>query len=666
MCNMEKFGHHNRINKPDKFTKPYRICCAPGCRSNFSIDSDPIQTFPFPDNKILRKKWLAAIKADLKIKLVSPQICIKHFENNFLIRKVEIQSSDSETVIYSNSKIQLTENAVPTIFFDEQQLPCTNNSDVFIDNEEIQFTYSKIEKTQNFCRICLASNIRLITLAKVRKIGCNAVEIENNEHGYLFEQLFHIKISDLPTWLKICFVCQNQLENFYKFQKKAVLTHNNLIEISKNVKLMEMIYKKSKEKPFSATDFFSINATSEDYADLIEDEWNENINLIENQNISDSKNDNLSKNSSPKFEKVEYLDTEITEVIFNCPKCLEQFSSQTDFHFHMKNHNKDRSSDAIDHNIFKCDYCPKKFKNEDCLINHKILHYNGNENCVIECDTCDETFACADIFVQHKTICSSAVTKNVLKSEICSQKQNNEKSFPDNDQSHKNFENTQRPICHQNNKNYNEHMIENHETHGVNNNTETFRIGNLCQLCKNIYGTEELLQKHFYQDHLVEFKLKCPFPKCSISFQNEIYLKSHLLDHQDSSKQSFLFEINREILKIKETVEKPISSKDIQDKHMDINNFIPMESIQSKLTAQNENVSDNSYYEIIVKEEDLNNFYSNNNVEDTVYGRRKNKNKIEYIEEDVIVKNKQIYDSSSETANEETDIFEIDINPDFY
>ena len=90
-------------------------CCVPRCTSNYSR-TDRITVFKFPKDLEQRKKWLNAIhRKDFIIK-ESTVICIKHFDNKFIIRNDTAVRPDGSVLIVPRAKIKLTNDAYPTIF----------------------------------------------------------------------------------------------------------------------------------------------------------------------------------------------------------------------------------------------------------------------------------------------------------------------------------------------------------------------------------------------------------------------------------------------------------------------------------------------------------------------------------------------------------------------
>lgn len=90
-----------------------RHCSVFGCRSNYDKELEHT-TFSLPKNDALRRLWLSKSPTDLQ-HLKNPIICIKHFEENSIIRTDSI-IINGELKTYPRQRVKLKDNAVPTIF----------------------------------------------------------------------------------------------------------------------------------------------------------------------------------------------------------------------------------------------------------------------------------------------------------------------------------------------------------------------------------------------------------------------------------------------------------------------------------------------------------------------------------------------------------------------
>lgn len=91
-------------------------CCVPGCRSNYTSNSPSVTVFKFPKNEELKRKWLSAIpRADFTPKTRSV-VCLKHFDERFVIREDTVTRPDGSVLTVKRDSLKLTKDAFPTIF----------------------------------------------------------------------------------------------------------------------------------------------------------------------------------------------------------------------------------------------------------------------------------------------------------------------------------------------------------------------------------------------------------------------------------------------------------------------------------------------------------------------------------------------------------------------
>lgn len=110
-----------------------RRCSVPGCYSNYT--KPYVSVFTFPKDPILCTLWLKSIgEPSLKVH-ENIGVCIKHFEEHFII------GIDSGTI--SRKKLSIKYGAVPTIFGDD----VSSSSDY--PNQE-----KKIQSMDKVARMC--------------------------------------------------------------------------------------------------------------------------------------------------------------------------------------------------------------------------------------------------------------------------------------------------------------------------------------------------------------------------------------------------------------------------------------------------------------------------------------------------------------------------------
>nr|CAH7722834.1 unnamed protein product [Callosobruchus chinensis] len=90
-------------------------CCVPLCNSNYR-ETDRVTVFKFPKDVVKRKKWSRAIDRDDFTIKNSSVICIKHFEESFLIRNDTAVRPDGTILTVPRTRIKLSADAIPTIF----------------------------------------------------------------------------------------------------------------------------------------------------------------------------------------------------------------------------------------------------------------------------------------------------------------------------------------------------------------------------------------------------------------------------------------------------------------------------------------------------------------------------------------------------------------------
>ncbi|XP_035233286.1 THAP domain-containing protein 1-like isoform X2 [Stegodyphus dumicola] len=93
-----------------------RKCSVPECRSNYDGTNKHVSTFKFPSDPLLSEKWVKNInRKDFVIRKYS-NVCIKHFEEEFIVREDKAVRDDGTLLVVPRTIPTLKKNAYPTIF----------------------------------------------------------------------------------------------------------------------------------------------------------------------------------------------------------------------------------------------------------------------------------------------------------------------------------------------------------------------------------------------------------------------------------------------------------------------------------------------------------------------------------------------------------------------
>lgn len=93
-----------------------RKCCAVGCRSNYDDESNYTTVFTFPKDTERKELWIRKVSRDNFTPSSTSVVCIKHFEERFIIREDRIRRDDGTELVVPRDKITLSKDAFPTIF----------------------------------------------------------------------------------------------------------------------------------------------------------------------------------------------------------------------------------------------------------------------------------------------------------------------------------------------------------------------------------------------------------------------------------------------------------------------------------------------------------------------------------------------------------------------
>lgn len=99
-------------------------CCVPGCVSNYYRNARPgagVPVFTFPADTAKREKWLKAIRRSHFVPSKRTVVCIRHFDNRFIIREDSVTRPDGTILTVKRHRLKLNPDAVPSIFFNESK-----------------------------------------------------------------------------------------------------------------------------------------------------------------------------------------------------------------------------------------------------------------------------------------------------------------------------------------------------------------------------------------------------------------------------------------------------------------------------------------------------------------------------------------------------------------
>lgn len=94
-----------------------RSCCVPGCRSNYKVSS--VSCFKFPNDPLKSQQWVQAIHRENFSPGKYSVVCVKHFDERFVVREDTVRRPDGTLLTVKRDKIKLTDDAIPTIFPDQ-------------------------------------------------------------------------------------------------------------------------------------------------------------------------------------------------------------------------------------------------------------------------------------------------------------------------------------------------------------------------------------------------------------------------------------------------------------------------------------------------------------------------------------------------------------------
>lgn len=93
-----------------------RKCCVPGCSSNYEKENSYTTVFSFPKDPMMHNKWRDSIHRKDFIPGSQAVVCIKHFDDQMIIREDRFKQPDGTEIVIPRTKLKLAEGAYPTIF----------------------------------------------------------------------------------------------------------------------------------------------------------------------------------------------------------------------------------------------------------------------------------------------------------------------------------------------------------------------------------------------------------------------------------------------------------------------------------------------------------------------------------------------------------------------
>jgi hypothetical protein len=90
-------------------------CCAPGCTSNYRKSEGHTTVFRFPIDSRL-EVWKRKIPRQNPVITKNTRLCIKHFEERFILRTFEFNDSEGIRRSELRDVPVLTSDAIPTLF----------------------------------------------------------------------------------------------------------------------------------------------------------------------------------------------------------------------------------------------------------------------------------------------------------------------------------------------------------------------------------------------------------------------------------------------------------------------------------------------------------------------------------------------------------------------
>lgn len=124
-----KFTYNIKRNRIKNTNIMPRRCVVPNCSSNCqnykkNDKSSYVSTFLFPANEEKLNLWLklinTACNSDIKEVTKCSGICIKHFEDQYILTEASAVRPDGSVLTVPLKRTRLSPDAIPTIFVEEK------------------------------------------------------------------------------------------------------------------------------------------------------------------------------------------------------------------------------------------------------------------------------------------------------------------------------------------------------------------------------------------------------------------------------------------------------------------------------------------------------------------------------------------------------------------
>lgn len=144
-----------------------RRCCIVGCKSNTNKKFNYINTFSFPRDPAKREVWIKAINRKGFVPDNRSFVCIKHFEQEDLVRKASKFKSGNGGYVVKKVRFQLLNDDVSPKFFPHV-------------SEDVSYVTTEYKPrkagTCNIILLILMLLIKMIFLYELYRIYCYNLE----------------------------------------------------------------------------------------------------------------------------------------------------------------------------------------------------------------------------------------------------------------------------------------------------------------------------------------------------------------------------------------------------------------------------------------------------------------------------------------------------------
>ncbi|XP_046685222.1 uncharacterized protein LOC124370961 [Homalodisca vitripennis] len=175
-------------------------CCVPECKSNYVKPF--VNVFSFPKDPETFRTWLRAIHRDSCEVTSNSRVCIKHFDERYIIKEDTVTRPDGTILTVKRDRLKLRNDAVPTIFenlpnYIGKDLPAERKDSEERRREAEERHQKQIQEEERRDRIdsfsCLTNNY-----SKMCNLELNNV-YSQQDNNQLFLFLVSIKDNIYPT-----------------------------------------------------------------------------------------------------------------------------------------------------------------------------------------------------------------------------------------------------------------------------------------------------------------------------------------------------------------------------------------------------------------------------------------------------------------------------------